>query len=867
MKYRWLTLLVAIVMAAGHGAYSQAENIWAFGTGSGLDFSNGSPVAISTGMSGFGEANASVCNDQGELLFYTNGSKVWNRNGNLMPNGNGLINDPAMAPLPVSVEDPTSSTSQGALIVPVPGQPSRYYVFSMTCAELGVNSSGVGRLYYSVVDMQQSGGLGDVLPAQKGILLDSGLTEHMTAVVGDHCDIWLLAIGRLQNALRAYNISEAGINASPVVSPLLPVNNYIILGSIAVSSDRRKLAIARSGIGLYDFDPATGTAVGKVPLAGAYTPSTGGYSVCFSPDDSKLYASFAPLIIGLFYSFQYDLSSGDSLTMINSAQPLANPTSYSFKKGPDGKIYTTGGGNALNIIHAPNLPVPACQYEPGALPLQGSVSLGLPHIVPVIRKDTVLTQQQVKAGCFAEGLPLQALNDTSGWDYVWSGGQPGPYYTAGAPGVYWVSYKSPPCRFHTDTFLVSFPEGRLPHLEIRPACSNDTNGLAYAYTYPGDTVQYAYQWRGSAGTLLSQHDTLSHVPSGHYTLRIQTVHCDTTLSFYIPEEDFEVSFTADSLLCLGDSLRLFNTSDNHFTQFRWYLGDQSVSTEASPRHLYGQPGTYTVVLTGSGAVCRDTALLLVTVDAPVAVTFHTDRDSVCTGETILFYPTADASISGFYWQPESDLWLNAPPDSVLQHAYDHPGTIPVTLVTRFRACPERAYTDTVYVYPLPRVDLGQDTVLCLGGMPLFLHNHAAAADEARYRWNTGDTSARLRVTAPGTYSLTLSLPPLGCSNTEQVEVHKGCYIDIPNAFTPNGDGENDYFFPRQLLSHRLTKFRMQVFNRWGQLVFQTEQANGRGWDGKFNNVLQPVGVYVYLIDAEIDGREQEHYEGNVTLLR
>jgi gliding motility-associated-like protein len=86
-------------------------------------------------------------------------------------------------------------------------------------------------------------------------------------------------------------------------------------------------------------------------------------------------------------------------------------------------------------------------------------------------------------------------------------------------------------------------------------------------------------------------------------------------------------------------------------------------------------------------------------------------------------------------------------------------------------------------------------------------------------------------------------------------------------FTPNGDSYNDYFFPKSLLSRALTSFRMQVFNRWGQLLFETTRPDGRGWDGRFNDELQPQGVYVYLIEAVFTNGVAEQYQGNVTLLR
>jgi gliding motility-associated-like protein len=124
----------------------------------------------------------------------------------------------------------------------------------------------------------------------------------------------------------------------------------------------------------------------------------------------------------------------------------------------------------------------------------------------------------------------------------------------------------------------------------------------------------------------------------------------------------------------------------------------------------------------------------------------------------------------------------------------------------------------------------------------------------------------IAVKHPAIYCLTIT-NEWGCSTTDSVEVFKDCYIDIPNAFSPNGDGLNDYFIPRQYLSSGLVSFKMQVFNRWGQLIFETTSIDGRGWDGAFNGVAQPAGVYVYLIEASFINGRSERYQGNVTLFR
>ena len=91
-------------------------------------------------------------------------------------------------------------------------------------------------------------------------------------------------------------------------------------------------------------------------------------------------------------------------------------------------------------------------------------------------------------------------------------------------------------------------------------------------------------------------------------------------------------------------------------------------------------------------------------------------------------------------------------------------------------------------------------------------------------------------------------------------------IYIPNAFTPDGDGLNDYFIPRELLSSGLLQFKMSIYNRWGEKMYETNDLN-KGWDGNYLGKQAPEGVYVYKIIVTSLEDKIFQYNGTFTLIR
>ncbi|HMO40735.1 MAG TPA: gliding motility-associated C-terminal domain-containing protein [Saprospiraceae bacterium] len=146
-----------------------------------------------------------------------------------------------------------------------------------------------------------------------------------------------------------------------------------------------------------------------------------------------------------------------------------------------------------------------------------------------------------------------------------------------------------------------------------------------------------------------------------------------------------------------------------------------------------------------------------------------------------------------------------------------------------------------------------------------------------YLWTdlaTGETSTEptFMATETGRYALSVLTAPDSLTLRDTVLVifdAKCCRMEVPNAFTPNGDGRNDRFAPLMPPNCMITEFEMQVFNRWGKMVFQTNNPEG-AWDGRDAGTAAPSDVYVYWLRYTAIGNNNTYNDslrGNVTLIR
>ena len=466
-------------------SFSQRANIWYFGDNAGLDFNSGSPVLLTDGALSTHEGCASICDSSGNLLFYTDGDKVWNRNHNMMPNGDNLKG--------------TYSTSQSAIIVQKPrstpdSSTTEYYIFN---ASQEVDHDGV---YYSIVDMTMDGGNGDVSVKNQVLIPESTdySTERITAA--RHCngtDYWIIAHGWENDSFYVWQLTPDSILLPPVISDVGTVHTGSArtesIGYLKASHDDKKIACSIAGsldmIEVFDFDNATGVLSNPIQIPVA----NGAYGIEFSPNNNLLYSGAWSGDI-----HQYDLAAGNEADIIASRVTLATGESCgAIQLGPDNKIYIAAWEPYLHVIDNPNIPGTGCNLQLAGLSLSPKESrYGLPDYHP-LNEYTIVTDTSAESPFCRDGCDGSASVETGSckapYSFSWSNGGNTQTITNLCPGTYTVTVTDGDAVTNTADVIVTNPPSTI---------IIDSSFIEYL---PGDTSinVYAHHISDSSGATTS----------------------------------------------------------------------------------------------------------------------------------------------------------------------------------------------------------------------------------------------------------------------------------------------------------------------------------------------------------------------------
>lgn len=424
------------IVVSEYGVNRTVNNQWYFGQMAGIDFTDGASAITDENMMSSAEGCASISDTDGNLLFYTNGSTVWNKDHLVMQNGTDIGGD--------------ETANQSAIIMPFSGETTMFYIF--TTEE--VPGDGEYQFKVSVVDMKADSARGRV--ALKGIAMNNSGTEKISATSVNGPG-WVMTHEAGSNVFRTNFVGPDGILEN-VFSPIGEVHDESdplqASGAVKFSNGARYIAAALprstgSFVELFDFDQGTGE-VSNSRLIDLAEPDPV-YGVEFSSDLSKVYLT--TLSAANSKLIQLDLDSIDAPTAeadITSSKFDGYPTGANYgtlQTGPDGVMYmAVDGSTTLGTLNAPNVNDAGASFDPAGFDLLTRTSgLGLPNF----GQEQNSTRQEpgivIDLGCYGQPTRFSATGrDSSIEIYTWFFGDgtvlqgQDTVHTYAAPGTYTV---------------------------------------------------------------------------------------------------------------------------------------------------------------------------------------------------------------------------------------------------------------------------------------------------------------------------------------------------------------------------------------------------------------------------------------------
>lgn len=414
-----------------------------------------------------------------------------------------------------------------------------------------------------------------------------------------------------------------------------------------------------------------------------------------------------------------------------------------------------------------------------------------------------------------------------------------------------------------------------------PICSADSVYITDTSSISSGNIS---TWKYDFGDLLTLNRNNNspfyhkYVLPGTYTISLVTVSnlgciSDTAFKTVLVTPQPNVNFSFSGNLCTGSDITFTSTyTPAAGTTWYWDFGDlQTISTGAgnSISHTYSVPQSNILVkhMVNVPGCKSDTATQLISaINAVPIALFSLQNDSVCENRPIAFSSSL-TGISSWEWDFGNGTGNNVPPFS---RTYGSAGSYPVSLVvTGAGGCKSLPTRDVLKVNPLPVVNAGADKFI-VGGGSVLLAATVSPAGTYSYLWTpAGDLNNSTilqpiaRPLATTTYLLQVTEVTTHCRAGDDVLVKIIPELYIPNAFTPNGDAYNEQWIIPALAAY--PGAMVTVYNRYGNVIYETKDYFAHPWDGTYKGVKQPSGSYVYLI--RLNDARQQIFQGQVTIIR
>jgi len=433
-----------------------------------------------------------------------------------------------------------------------------------------------------------------------------------------------------------------------------------------------------------------------------------------------------------------------------------------------------------------------------------------------------------------------------------------------------------------------------PPLLVLSTSGNDTVCIGETYTISsnatGGVQPYIFTWDNNLG--IGDTFTLTGTQTTTYSVFVtDSNNCATSSQnlevFVYPVVQVSAHYAGDSAICLNDSTLITAIATGGNGGPYTYTWNENIGVHLPPVQVSPtQTTNYIVTASDNCGSPIDIDTITVVVNPLPVVNFSATNKSGCEPLEVDFTDLSHPNIAFWQWYFGDPLSVNNTSNNQNPtHLYESPGTYQVTLMVKtiYGCVGTATLSNFVNVFPLPIADFTFHPPFADIENPIIYFINQSSGDSIR-SWDFGDPASGSqnssyeyspihRYNNPDTYTILLIVSSdKGCiDSTYKTIVYRPEYtFYVPNAFTPNGDGLNDTFGPEGI-GMDLNEYKMYIYDRWGRLVFETNDVNTR-WNGKIAGTdnYQPIGTYVWMILYRKTADYDKHlykYIGHVSLIR
>ncbi|MVO09946.1 T9SS type B sorting domain-containing protein [Flavobacterium sp. TP390] len=891
--YPLLFLYFLFIVSCRIEAQNETNN-WLFGGNSGINFDQ-DVVSPINGSMNTPAGCSSISDENGDLLFYTNGHTIWNKNHLIMDNGDDLEGD--------------LEGIQTSIIVPKPNDPTTYYVFYTREFNASTPRIYVRGIFYSEVKFSSQNPLGEVVIKNERIA--NTATARLAAlyhyesnsyrlITLTNSDTPIYGTGgvRLDVAFRVFIISSNGINITPVVQSI--DQEFVDFGAMKISPDGKYVAVADhtlKKVFFYEFDNLVVSfnhyfTLPTVPAFGLFISP---YSIEFSKDSKNFYYS------GGNYVVQFPF------TQIGGMEPAESyimdcPNAKSIQLARNGKIYiasddTTNQNHFISVIHKPEKEGVACLYENNAINLgTGIAKKGLPIFVSSFLRNRIIASDTTCVNAaFNFSLDAYAPIESVQWDFA-DGNLSNdlePEHVFLNSGSYKVKATITIQGSVRNLFktIEVYPLPVLPMNTILTQCDTDNDGQSifnlenikdFLVRYTPEFQFYFYRSLDDATNDLNGIENYqNYINSSNleeiFVKIISDKGCSGISSFFIeniqtaPQEIAPIYVCENSDNIDGNTQGKFdlvrkkqqiatelNLPANYSINFYASLIDAQTKLNGLDRYYLAASSTIWVRIEDDNFNCFGIITFQAIVNSEIVLNID-DEYIICESPTNAL--VLDGGVTNDTWQWKSGNGTVLSNDRFFEINQIGFYILEVTKEENGKTCTRskdfRVLSTETPTIKTVEVDNGQLSVTMNG-----LGNFTYSVNGVDFYGN--GTYHVFNNLEPDVYTLFIK----DDKDCNTIIIENILILNYPAFFTPNQDGINDKWRIKGPLERLYTTAQVSIFDRYGKIIYSFDLLDSQsGWDGNYNNLPLPSSDYWYsLILISTEGIATQK-RGHFTLKR